>query len=155
MIILRLAAVLGLGMLVACGDSGANPRTWFHHGPRETKVRLIPQGGFPQDVEDRAAVDQITSVAIEPAIGGGVIRATGLPPVQGYWDAALVSDDDLEPVDGVLTLTFRIRPPVQPTLVGTPRAREVTAAIFVSRQKLDRTREVKVVGSQNSRSVRR
>jgi hypothetical protein len=154
MTILRLTAVMCLGLVVGCGDSGLSPTTWFGRDHVQ-KVRLIPKGGFPQDEDDRGRVDQVTELAVEPAIGGGVVRATGIPPVQGYWDAELVSTDNLEPVDGVLTLEFRIRPPEQPTLIGPPRSREVTAAIFVSRQKLDRTREIRVLGAGTSRSVRR
>lgn len=155
MTVTRSGLVLALALLAACGTSSArlNPFTWF--GKSEERVVLYPEGGFGRPIEDRPLVDQVLSLAVEPVSDGAVVRATGLPPVQGYWDADLVSPTDLVPVDGVLTLEFRLRPPYGATRVSTPQSREVTVALYLSRQKLAPVREIVVVGARNQRAARR
>ena len=64
-------------------------------------------------------------------------------------------DRDGRPIDGVLTYSFRARPPLEPTRVSTVQSRELTVAVFVSEITLAGTREIRVTGSQNSRAARR
>src|SRR5690606_3167715 len=134
--------ILAICLLTACGfgQSRLNPLNWF--GPSEERVRLIPEGGFVSDSDRRSMVERVTALTVEPVIGGALIRATGLPPIQGYWDGELVSTNRLTPENGVLTLEFRIKPPVQPTAVSTPISREVVVGLFLSRQKLEAVREI-------------
>ncbi|MCR8723960.1 hypothetical protein [Frigidibacter sp. ROC022] len=155
MTIARLTAILGVCLLTACGfgQSRFNPLNWF--GPSENRVQLIPEGGFTTDNDKRSMIERVTELTIEPVIGGALVRATGLPPVQGYWDGELVSTNDFTPEKGVLLLEFRIAPPVEPTAVSTPQSREVVVGLFLSRQKLDGVREIRVLGLANSRSLRR
>ncbi len=148
----RLIAVVALGLLAGC-QSRLNPFTWF--GPSEERVVLVPAGGFARSVDRRPLVDQVTALAVEPVVGGAVVRATGLPLVQGYWDGDLVSLNDFTAEAGVLTLEFRIRPPSAPTAVSTEASREVVTGLYISRQKLEGVREIRVVGARNLRSVRR
>jgi hypothetical protein len=153
---LRVGLVLALGLTSACGGNSSarlNPFNWFR-GSQE-RVVLYPDGGFGARAELRPLVDQVTEMRVERVSDGAVVRATGLPPVQGYWDGELVSPDDLTPVNGRLTLEFRIRPPVDRTAVSVPRSREVTVAFFLSHQKLEGVREVLVVAARNQRSARR
>ena len=155
MTILRLAALAALVLTVGCGGFSARFNPFARPGASKP-VQLIPEGGFAPTADSRALVAEVTSATLEPVIGGGVVHATGLPPVQGFWDAELTSTTALEPDDaGILTLDFRIRPPLDPTRVSVPRSREVTVALFISRQKLDRIREIRIAGAQTSRSIRR
>jgi len=149
---LRLIALVSLGLLAGC-QSRLNPFTWF--GPSEERVVLIPAGGFAASVDRRALVDQVTALAVEPVVGGAVVRATGLPPVQGYWDGDLVPPTDFAAENGILTLDFRISPPAVATAVSTEASREVVTGLFISRQKLEGVREIRVVGARNLRTVRR
>ena len=156
MTIARLTALMAFALVAGCGglaESRLNPLNWF--GGSESRVVLYPDGGFAEPADRRGLVDQVTSLAVEPVIGGAVIHAAGLPPVQGFWDGELVSTTDMVPENGVLVLEFRIRPPLQPTAVSTERSREVVVGLFVSRQKLDGVREIRVVAARNLRTVRR
>ena len=150
----RTAALVALLALAACGDSGLNPFRWFGGGSQDN-VRLYPEGGFAERVDFRDLVAEVTRLEAESAPGGVILHATGLPPRQGYWDGELTSDTGFIPEDGVLTLMFRIRPPLTPTDVNTPRSREVEVGLFLSRQKLAGVREIRVTGQSNTRSLRR
>ena len=87
-----------------------------------------------------------------PYSAGAIIRATGLMPTQGWWDAELV----MRPLDknGVLVYDFRVFPPLTDTRVGAPQTREVTVAVSISPQKLEGVREIVVQGANNARSSR-
>ena len=147
----RLTALLALVLLAACGGSlFSNPFS----GGRAQRVVLYPEGGFPQKIDNRELMDQVTRVTIEPVIGGVVVHAVGLPPVQGFWDGELVSTNDFAAENGVLTLEFRAWGPLDPTEASTPQSREVVVALFLSRQKMDGVREIRVVGRGNSRALR-
>lgn len=145
-----LAALVALS-LTGCGyvaKSKLNPFNWFGKSePRETIV-------LPKDrVDTRVLAAQVTDMKVEPYSAGAIIRATGLMPTQGWWDAELVA----RPLDenGVLVYDFRVFPPIDDTPAGTPQTREVTVAISISPQKLEGVREIVVQGETNARSSRR
>jgi hypothetical protein len=145
-LVLVLCATLG-----GCGgfrDSKLNPFNWFKSSePRETIV-------LPADrVDQRALVDAVLTMSVEPIPGGAIVRATGQTPTQGWWQAELVP----LPVDqnGTLVYEFRLLPPITPTDVNTPRSREVEVAIYISDIRLDPVREIVVQGAGNARSARR
>ena len=94
---------------------------------------------------------QLTNVEDIP--GGAIVRATGLTPTQGWWQAELVP----LPVDekGRLVLEFRIFPPIDDTAVNTPQSREVTVALYLSNIKLAALTEIVVQGQTNARAARR
>ncbi len=152
-----IAAVLILGTAVGCGrvaESRLNPFNWF--GASTAAPTLAPEGGFAvADADQRKMVDQITALRIERTPGGAIIRATGLPQEQGFYDGELVSLTDGEPVNGVLEYQFRIRPPLQRTRVSTTQSREVIVGLFLSNQKLADVREIRVVAQRNARAARR
>ncbi|MFC2969202.1 hypothetical protein [Acidimangrovimonas pyrenivorans] len=155
-----LVAALSAALFVsACGggsgSSRLNPLTWF--GPHEKKAEtLTPKGGYPTATEDnRALVDRVTALKVERMPGGAIVRATGLPPTQGWWDVSLVAENDGEPKDGVLTYQFRLSPPREQTRVSTKASREVTAAAFVTDLTLSKLHRIVVVGANNSLSARR
>ncbi|MGY6632468.1 MAG: hypothetical protein ACXIU8_01815 [Alkalilacustris sp.] len=154
-----LAALAALVVLSACSgvrQSAINPFNWFG-GERSTEVTLAPEGGFPAPVDGRPTVAEITDMAVEPAQGGAIVRATGLPPTQGWWDAELRPLDGRRPeaVDGELTLRFVLSPPRQTARQGTPTSREVSAGIFVPASVLAQTARVTVIAERNARSVTR
>lgn len=148
----RRFVVLGLGLALAgCGglrQSRLNPFNWFRKSePRETIV-------LPGETTDpRGLVETVLSMNVEPIPGGAVIRARGLTPTQGWWNAELVGRDVDE--NGVLVYEFRLLPPAGRTDVNTQRSREIDVAIYISDIKLQDVREVVVQGATNARSARR
>ena len=148
----RRPALLSLMLvLAACGglrDSGLNPFNWFGRSEEVQKVAL-PQ----RPADQRALVQTVLSMQVEETAGGAIVRATGLPPTQGWWNADLVAREVDE--NGRLVLEFRIFPPVDDVSQGTPQSREVVAATFLSSIRLDQIREIVVQGETNARAARR
>ncbi|WP_413717262.1 hypothetical protein [Silicimonas sp. MF1-12-2] len=154
----RRAAILTLAMAIALsgcgfGQSRLNPFNWFRSGPEAETLEPV----FLQERQDRRPlVAQVTGLVIERTPGGAIIRATGLPPEQGWHGAELVNEDrDGNPINGVLTYSFRAVPPPEPTRVSTVQSRELTVAVFVSDITLASAREIRVTGALNSRAARR
>jgi len=144
-------AALGVVLVVSgCGmirESRLNPFNWFGRAePRETVTTAAPQ-------DQRLLVSQVLSLSVDPYSAGAIIRAKGIPPSQGWWDAELVP----RPLDenGVLVFDFRVFPPLTDTPEGTPRSREITVAISLSNVKLDQVSEIVVQGATNALSSRR
>jgi hypothetical protein len=148
----RRLVVLGLAATLAgCGglrQSKLNPFNWFKKSqPRETIV-------LPGEKEDpRPLVDTVLSMSVEPIPGGAVVRARGVTPTQGWWDAELVARDPDEA--GVLVYEFRLQPPTGRTDVNTQASREIDVAIYISDVKLESVREIVVQGATNARVSRR
>ena len=103
--------------------------------------------------ETRPLMPQIAALAVEPTPGGAILRATGLPPRQGYWDGALVPVAQPDP--SVLAFEFRALPPLTPTRVSTERSRYVDVAVFVDNNALAGIREIRVAAAENARAARR
>ena len=145
-----LAALSAALLLAGCGamrESRLNPFNWFgRSAARETMVTTAT----PSD--PRALVAQVLDMKVEAYPGGAIVRATGLTPTQGWWDAELVARDVDE--KGVLVFDFRIFPPVTDTAVNNQQSRQVTAAASLSDIKLDGVREIVVQGESNARSSR-
>ncbi len=146
------AALVALTVLSACGglrDSRLNPFNWF--GRSEPAEQVQTQAAKPAD--PRALVDQVLTMAVESYPGGAIVRATGLPPTQGYWEAELVA----RPLDenGVLVLDFHVFPPKAAAGVVNQQSREITVAYNLSDIKLQGISEIVVQGAGNARSSRR
>lgn len=147
-----LAALTAVMFLTACGgfrESRWNPFNWFGRSqPEQAQTFAI---GTPED--PRPLVDQVLSMEVEQTNGGAIIRATGLPPTQGYFKADLVA----RPIDenGVLVFDFRIAPPAEQKRAGSERSRQVVAATFLSNRKLEEISQIVVQGAGNARSARR
>jgi hypothetical protein len=128
-----LASLSVLLLLSACGNAERtwyNPFGWFG-GSQEEQASLMMDVGTPQD--PRPLVDQVLSLVVEPYQGGAIVRATGLPPRQGYWEAELIA----EPVvDGRITYRFVVIPPAEPTRVSTQQSREIMVATSLSNRQL-------------------
>lgn len=144
---LVLMTVLGLA-LGGCGQSKLNPFNWF--GKRPAAQPVVEVGNV---VDSRGLVDQVLTVKVEPYPGGVIVRATGLPPTQGYWSASLVA----LPVDekGKLVFEFRIAPPPKPYPAGTQPSREVTVAGNVTDFTLQSITSIEVRGARNALTARR
>ncbi len=151
-----LTAIAVLVLLGGCGgvrQSALNPFTWFQGSASEPT--LVPEGGFPSQTDNRPLVAQVTQLAVEPAQGGAIVRAVGLPATQGWWDAELRPDGELAPVDGELLLRFVVAAPRGATPAGPPRSRELSAGVFVPNSTLATTRRITVVGAEGARSITR
>jgi hypothetical protein len=150
-----LIAALALTMLLsACGtirESRFNPLNWFG-GSRSAPSSLGP---VELEVDNRAMVAQVTALVIERTSTGAIVRAEGLTPTQGWWDAELVPQTSLRPIDGTLVYHFHIASPGRATRVSTPQSRAVSVATTLTLAQLEDIREIVVVGAENQRSVRR
>ncbi|MFT5345397.1 MAG: hypothetical protein ACI95S_001132 [Dinoroseobacter sp.] len=144
------AGLIATLVVAGCGTR-LNPLNWF--GSSEETITAAP-ADFVTD--PRPLVSQVTSLQIERTVGGAIIRAVGLPPSQGYWDAELVPLNNEEPDENrVLAYEFRISTPVFARSVSTQQSREVVVAHFISDRGLDGVRRITVSGSETSRSTNR
>lgn len=125
-----------------------NPLNWFG------KPQAVADGGryaVPSDA--RELVAEVTQMQVEAYPGGAIVRATGLPPTEGYWEAELVA---LPPDDqGRLVYEFRVFPPLDPVAAGTPYTRQITVAAAISTIKLEGVRSIVIQGATNALSSRR
>lgn len=148
-----LAALSALMLLSACGkirDSRINPMNWFG---RSAAVQMAPQATPETPQDARPLVAQVLSLQVEATATGAIVRATGLPPTQGHWDAELVAreiDDK-----GVQVFDFRLLPPVIPMPASTQRSREVTVAVALSNIQLAKISRISVQGGNNALSSAR
>lgn len=149
-----IALSLAFGLPACSGGFSLNPLNWFgSSGPEE--VALTPEGGYPDSRDFRIPVQQVTALRVEKTTAGVIVYATGLPPRVGYWDAELVADNDGEPVGGVMSYVFRISEPRWRQPTGTPYARTVHVAQFISNAKLAGVSSIRVTGETNSMTGRR
>ncbi|MBD3764687.1 MAG: hypothetical protein IE927_08130 [Rhodobacterales bacterium] len=144
--ILALAAFLALG---GCGTR-LNPFNWF--GGSQT-AQVPVQAEVQIAADPRPTVDQVTALVIEPLPGGAILRATGLPPTQAFWNAELVEEPSDDPA--VLLFRFVAVPPDAPARVSTVPSREIVAAVYLSDQDLAGIRTITVTGRDGARSLRR
>lgn len=150
-----IVTLVAAASLSGCGFGGSrlNPFNWFRSGPEDETLDPI---AVVVREDPRPLVAQITSLSIDRTPGGAIIRATGLPPEQGWHTAALVSENrDDTPSGGVLIYSLRALPPRRPTRVSSVQSRELQVATFVSDITLDSVREIRVTAALNSRTARR
>lgn len=145
-----LAALAAVMVVTGCAtvrESRLNPFNWFGRSERTAAVpaAVVRDGG-------RIPVAQVTELFVEPATGGAIIRAKGVPATQGWYAAELVRDT--EAPEGELVFRFVLKQPRE-AVQGTPHSREVTVATFVTTQRLESVRTITVTGSENARSTRR
>lgn len=141
-------------LLTGCGisETRLNPFNWFGSDENEETVEDVT---VVESREVRPLIAEVTSVVLEETPGGVIIRATGLPPEQGWHNAALVSETRGRPVNGILTFAFRAVPPAEPMRASTVQSREIVVGRFVSNITLNEVREIRIVAEQNSRVSRR
>jgi len=146
-------AILAISLTVsACGrirDSRINPFNWF--GRDRTETVAVTDEALLRD--PRPFVAEVLSLKIEPTPEGAIIRAVGLPTLQGYWNAELVEIERDDP--STLTYEFRVTPPPFQTRQSTQRSREIIVAKEVSTNRLNKIRTITVIGQSNRRAVKR
>lgn len=146
----RTAPLLACLALAGCGgiaDSRLNPFNWF---AREADVEtLLPLEATLPD--PRPLVAQVSDVELDRAPGGIILRATGLPPTQGFYAIGLLEEEATEDA-AVLRFQFRAQPPDSPAPAGSAASRSLTAGTFISTAALRGVRRIEVVGATNTRS---
>jgi len=103
----------------------------------------------------RLLVAEVTELKIDRMPGGAIIRATGIPRSQGYWDASLVPAPQPGDAADTLSFEFRVFPPIQARRGGTAPPRDVVVAYHVTNKKLKGIRRIVVIGQSNRLSSRR
>jgi len=143
-----LAATLTLSACGRVADSRLNPFNWFGRESVETvaaNAEVITDG--------RQLVDQVTELAVDATPEGAIIRAVGLPPVQGFWDAELVRVQSADP--SLAVYEFRVLPPLKRRAQTAPQSREIIAGAALSNRQLSGIRGIVVRGQRSQRSVSR
>ena len=143
-----LAAVLLVASCGAVRESRLNPFNWFGRSQPAATIVTVEQAADP-----RPLVEQVIAMSVEPYSGGAIVRATGITPTQGWWDAELVEAKTDDPTQ--IVLEFRLIPPLSQTDVNTPRSREITVAKSFSPTALEDIRQITVQGATNARTTRR
>ncbi len=147
-----LIATIAVAGCARVRDSKLNPFNWFGRSKAEQTV-VVDSNGIPQD--PRPLVQQVTALDVARQPGGAIVRASGLPPTQGWWEAELLPENDGIAVDGVLTYRFVVKQPLEATRSSTPQSRELTAAVYLSDIRLQDVRKIVVQGASNSMSTSR
>ena len=145
-------AVMAISLTVgACGrvaESRFNPFNWFG---RESVETVAANADVTTD--GRQLVDQVTELAVDQTPGGAIIRAVGLPPVQGFWDAELVRVNSADP--SLAVYEFRVLPPLKRRAQSTTQSREIIAGAALSNRQLASIRGIVVRGQRSQRTVSR
>lgn len=154
-ILLGFAIVLTLAGCARISDSRLNPFNWFGDSreaaaadPAERRP-LVPEGRRVVVTDARPLVTQVTALTVDRTAAGAVVRATGLAPTQGFFNAQLVNAGV---ANGVLTLDFRAQAPTGFEAVGTARSRQITAAYVIGSNDLAGIRTVRVQAAENART---
>ena len=148
------ALIASLLALAGCGggDSGSGPFGWL---TQEEPVEMLNDVEFAVVRDKRPLVASVESLVIERLPGGIIVRATGLPPMQGWYDAQLVREANATAGSGVLVYSFRARPPETPTRVSTQQSRELIAGTYLSDLELAGISSIRVLAAGNARTVGR
>lgn len=146
-----LAGLAATLVLAACGQSRWNPLNWFGRSRQAQRETVPVPEAEPGD--PRQLVAEVTGLAVDRTPGGAIVRATGLPPTQGFWEAELV---EVETGDAeAAVFDFRVSPPTEAFPASTPRSREVTVATFLPNARLATLRRITVQGATSARTAGR
>ncbi len=154
-------------VLTSCGtirDSRLNPFNWFGRSTSEPVVSeevnpLIPRRrasifrASEEEVYLGRPVGEISQLVVERRPGGAIIRVTGIADRAGPFEVRMIKDEDAS-TGGVLAYTLNALQSSGPRGTG-PRARTVTAAVFVSDSDLLGIRTIRVTGARNALVTRR
>ena len=153
--LLGTAVLLTLSGCARISDSRFNPFNWFGNSTEaavtETGERrpLIPENRRDVTVDGRILVQSITSLNVDRAPSGAIVRAVGVAETQGFFNAELISRG-VE--NGVLTLEFRAQRPTRMEVPGTTRSRQISAAYVIDSVNLSGIRTIRVQAATNARS---
>lgn len=147
---LRSLLVLSLILTLGACESRLNPLNWFG-GDREERIRVDPDATGPAAaaLDPRALVTEITQLSIEQTTTGAIIRATGVTPAQGYFDAGL---RQIERTDTALVYEFRAAEPEGNLQQGL---QTIAAGETLSVGELQGIRSITVIARNNRRTVTR
>jgi len=146
---LRAILILFVMMSLAACDSRINPLNWFG-GDREQRVRVDPDDPSRLDIVDsRALVTEITQLSVEQTTSGAIVRATGVTPLQGYFDAELVV---VERTPTSVVYDFRVAAPVDNATSGL---QEISVGAQLSVAELAGIRSITVIAQNNRRTIGR
>lgn len=142
--------------LASCGggdDDGGSGGLfgWF---TQEEPVEMLNDVNVITVADDRPLVESVEALVVERLPGGIIVRATGLPPMQGWYDAQLVRETRTSAGPGVVVYSFRARPPRTPTRVSTQQSRELVAGAFLSNLELAGVTSIRVQAAGNVGTVR-
>ncbi|WP_375281796.1 hypothetical protein [Pseudooctadecabacter sp.] len=159
------ATLLGTALLMTLtgcariADSRLNPLNWFGAStsapaaPQTSEVRpLVPEGRTTVVIDNRQLVTSVSTLVVDRTTTGAIVRAAGVAPTQGFFNAELV------PVgieNGVLTLDFRAMAPTGFAATGSARSRTITAAYIMEMSEVSAVRSVRVQAATNARVTRR
>lgn len=155
--ILALCAILTISACSGGSSDNGNfwaslyPSNWFTGGKEEGSP-IVPRGGYKNAQDFRPVVGQIVSINFERTSFGMIVTAAASLPNQGYYSAELVPSTEAR--SDQLVFEFRAWPPREITTVGSPKQRELAAAIFLSDQTVRGIREITVIGGSNQLSRR-
>jgi len=153
--LLSTAVLLTLSGCARISDSRLNPFNWFGNSTETTAVApadrrpLVPEGRRVAIVDSRPMVQTITALSIDRAPSGAIVRATGVAPTQGYFNAELV---EVGISNGVLMLEFRSQAPTGYQAQGSARSREINAGYIIDTTTLAGIRSVRVQAATNART---
>ncbi len=141
-------ALGGLIVVSACSpESTINPFGWFGNDTPAVQSDIVAGGRALPLV---AAIEEAEAA---PTRQGVIIRATGLAPTQGHYNARLVPASAEPPEGNVLTLVFLAEPP-EPALPGGPAAsRRLMAALFLHDSDLPQVSRIRIESAGNAVTV--
>lgn len=146
---LRAVILVSVIVSLAACESRINPFNWFG-GEREQRITVDPTAtGGGEDVDGRLLAAEITQLSVEQSTSGAIVRATGVTPAQGYFDAELVL---VEATETTLVYEFRVAPPLDQ---GTAGLQTIAVATDLTVGELAGIRNITVISQNNRRSVGR
>ncbi len=157
---LGLCLTLSVAGCQRVSSSGLNPLNWLGNPQVQANAPvvtaetqpLVPAGALAPPPDTRELVPDITGVVIEQTPDGAIIRATGVAPTQGYYNAQLVLQSF---ENGVLTYELRAEEPSGGVSVGSIASRTLNVATSVAGATLDAVRTVRVVGGATTQVISR
>lgn len=122
-------------------------RTEVAATPAQNAGPLVPADRQVVVVDGRSLLASVTDLSIDRTPSGAVVRATGIAPTQGFFNAQLV---ELGFDGGTLELAFRAQPPATPHPQGTPLSRQIAAAYVLGAGEVAAMRAVRVRAAGNA-----
>lgn len=155
---MRVAVVTLAGAFLACGcsfDFGRNEPRSTRDVDSSGTVREEEQGFLtglftrtPVDLPDAVPVP-MREATVERGYGGVILRVTGVAPTQGWFNAALLPDEQPDAA-GVLTVTLLAVPPLGPEQAGPERSRLLMTGAFVQELELRDIRAFRLVAANQT-----
>lgn len=144
-VVLALTVLLSLA---ACGTR-LNPLNWFG-GEREQRITVETSGTRAADeASPFVYVTELTQLSVEQTTSGAIVRATGVTPVQGYYEAEL---DLVEQTETTLVYEFIALPPLGNETAGL---QEISVGTELTVGELAGIRSITVIAQNNRRTVGR